>query len=125
MIKSLFRFLFLFFIVIIGSYFIHMWVIEAFLLKRDISIVKLSYLFNGLFTFVLTSAIILVSKKYKDHLGFIFMAGSLLKIGVFMAISKLGGIEINKNVFLDFFAAYLICLILEVYFVSKILNSDK
>ncbi len=123
--KNVFRFLFLFTIVIAGSYLIHMSIINAFLLERNINIIKLSYIFNSIFTFVFTFIILLLSKKFKDQLGFIFMAGSLIKIGVFIAISKLSDFEINKNVFLDFFIAYLICLILEVYYVSKILNSDK
>ncbi len=123
--KNVFRFLFLFTIVIAGSYMIHMGIINTFLLERNINIIKLSYVFNSAFTFVFTIVILVLSKKFKDQLGFIFMAGSLIKIGVFMAVSKLNDFEINKNVFLDFFIAYLICLILEVYYVSKILNSTK
>ncbi|MEW7289502.1 hypothetical protein [Aquimarina sp. 2304DJ70-9] len=123
--KSLFRFLFLFSIVIVSSYLIHTGVINTFAINRNINIINLSYIFNGIFTLVFTSAIILVSKKYKDQLGFIFMAGSLVKIGLFIAISKLSGFEISKSVFADFFIAYSICLILEVYFVSRILNSLK
>ncbi|EZH72319.1 hypothetical protein ATO12_22980 [Aquimarina atlantica] len=123
--KNVFRFLFLFTIVIAGTYLIHMGIINAFLLERNINIIKLSYIFNSTFTFVFTFIILLLSKKFKDQLGFIFMAGSLIKIGVFIAISKLSDFEINKNVFLDFFIAYLICLILEVYYLSKILNSNK
>ncbi len=123
--KNVFRFLFLFTIVIAGSYLIHMGIINAFLLERNINIIKLSYIFNSIFTFVFTFIILLLSKKFKDQLGFIFMAGSLIKIGVFIAVSKLSDFEINKNVFLDFFIPYIICLIFEVYYVSKILNFSK
>jgi hypothetical protein len=123
--KNVFRFLFLFTIVITGSYMIHIGVINTFLLERNINIIKLSYIFNSAFTFVFTMLILLLSKKFKDQLGFIFMAGSLIKIGVFITISKLNNFEINKNVFLDFFIAYLICLIFEVYYISKFLNSIK
>lgn len=123
--KNVFRFLFLFTIVIAGSYLIHMGIINAFLLERNINIIKLSYIFNSTFTFVFTFIILLLSKKFKDQLGFIFMAGSLIKIGVFIAVSKLSDFEINKNVFLDFFIPYIICLIFEVYYVSKILNFSK
>lgn len=123
--KNIFRFLFLFTIIIAGSYLIHMGIINAFLLERNINIIKLSYIFNSTFTFVFTFIILLLSKKFKDQLGFIFMAGSLIKIGVFIVSSKLSDFEINKNVFLDFFIPYLICLIFEVYYVSKILNFSK
>ncbi len=123
--KNLFRFLFLLVIVTSSSYLIHKGIIDYFSLHRNIDMIDLSYVFNTLFTAVLTSGIILVSKKYKDQLGFIFMAGSLLKIGVFLAVIKLNDFEMNKNVFLDFFIAYVICLVLEVFFVSKILNRSN
>ncbi|PKV48815.1 hypothetical protein ATE84_0829 [Aquimarina sp. MAR_2010_214] len=123
--KNVFRFLFLFTIVISGSYMIHMGIINTFLLERNINIIKFSYIFNSVFTFVFTMVILVLSKKFKDQLGFIFMGGSLIKIGVFIAISKLSDFEMSKSVFLDFFVAYLICLIFEVYYVSRILNSSK
>ncbi|WP_109301980.1 hypothetical protein [Aquimarina sp. AU474] len=125
MLKDLFRFLFIFAIIIIGAYSLHVWILNAFSLNGNMKVIHLSYIFNGIFTLLFTSGIVLVSKKFKDQVGFIFMAGSLFKIGVFIAITKLNNLEIDKNVFLDFFVAYLICLILEVYYVSRILNSVK
>ncbi len=123
--KGLFRFLVLFFIILISTYAIHIGIINFFSLNRNMEMINLSYFFNAVFTMLLTSGIILGSKKFKDQLGFIFMWGSLVKLGVFLAIIKLSNFEMNKNVFLDFFVAYLICLFLEVYYVSRILNSIK
>ncbi len=123
--KSLFRFLLLFVIVLTSGYCIHIGSINLFSLNRNMAIINVSYIFNAVFTILLTSGIILVSKKFKDQLGFIFMAGSLVKIGAFLVVINLYNFETNKNVFLDFFVAYVICLILEVYYVSRILNSDK
>ncbi|MDY8138705.1 hypothetical protein [Aquimarina sp. 2201CG5-10] len=125
MLQNLFQFLFLFGIVITASYFVHIGIINAFSLQRNMDVINLSYLFNSVFTILFTSGIILVSKRFKDQLGFIFMGGGLIKIATFIIVSKLNDLEIDKNVFLDFFIAYLICLILEVYYVSKILNSNK
>ncbi len=125
MLKDLFLFLFIFAIIIIGGYCIHVWLLNTFSWDGNMKVIHLSYIFNGVFTLLFTSGIVLVSKKFKDQVGFIFMAGSLFKIGVFIAITKLNNLEIDKNVFLDFFVAYLICLILEVYYVSRILNSAK
>lgn len=123
--KSLLRFLFLFIIVIVTGYCIHIGIINAFLLKRNMDIIHFSYLFNSIFTIIFIITILLLSKKIKDQLGFVFMAGSLIKIGFFMGITKLAGYEIHKNIFLDFFIAYAICLILEVYCISKTLNYYK
>ncbi|GAA4272194.1 hypothetical protein GCM10022258_14880 [Aquimarina gracilis] len=122
MLHSLFRFSLLFVVIVVGGYFIHTKCIEFFSLDRNLKIINLSYLFNGIFTLVFTIGILLLSKKFKDQIGFIFMGGSLVKIGGFIAITKLNDIQIDKNVFQDFFVAYLICLILEVYYVSRILK---
>ena len=123
--QNILQFLFLFAIIISASYLAHIGLINTFSLDRNIEMINLSYIFNSIFTIILAVAIVLVSKRFKDQLGFIFMGGSLVKIGIFMAIIKLNGFEINKKVFLDFFIAYLICLIVEVYYVARILNNIK
>ncbi|OED35802.1 hypothetical protein AB832_06040 [Flavobacteriaceae bacterium (ex Bugula neritina AB1)] len=82
-------------------------------------------MFNGVFTILLTSAIFILSKRLKDQLGLIFLGGSLVKMGAFLAIIKLENLQIDKNVFLDFFVPYFLCLVLEVYYISKLLNSIK
>ncbi len=123
--KKLFYFLSLFILVIVISYFTHLGILNALFPTKNLSIVNISYIFNTAFTLLFTALIIVLSKKYKDQLGFIFMAGSLIKIGTFLALSKLNNLEMSKNVFLDFFIAYVICLIFEVYYVSKILNTIK
>ncbi len=125
MYQGLFRFIFISTMVIGATYLIQIGVIQWLDLDRDMAMINFSYIFNSIFTLLLISGIVLVSNKFRDQLGFIFMAGSLIKIGLFMAVSKLSGFEINKNVFLDFFVAYVICLILEVYCVSRILNNHK
>ncbi|KAA1244347.1 DUF6168 family protein [Aquimarina sp. RZ0] len=123
--QNLFRFLALFIIVLVSSYFIHTWILELFSLPGNISILTLSYTFNSVYTILLVSTIVTLKKRLKDQLGFVFLAGSFLKIGVFLAILKLTDLEIDKSVFLDFFIPYMISLSLEVYYVSKILNNLK
>ncbi len=122
MFQRLFRLLLLLTIVISITYTIQIGCIRLFSLERDMGIIHFSYVFNSVFTFLLLLGIVLVREKFKDQLGFIFMAGSLIKMGLFMAISTLRGFEITKDVFLDFFVSYAICLILEVYYVSRILK---
>lgn len=125
MINNLLRFIGVFLLILLGVYFVHTWITNSFLLDSNSAIVKLSYVFNALYTVVLVSLILVLSKKLKDQIGFIFLAGSFLKLGVFVAIAKLSSIELDKNVFLDFFIPYVFSLVLELYYVSKILNSDK
>ncbi len=124
MLQKLVRFIVLFAIVVGVSYTTHKLVAE-YVSSNNIAIINLSYLFNAVFTFLFTSAIILLSKKYNDQIGFIFLAGSFVKTGIFLAVIKLNNLEIDKNVFLDFFIPYVICLILEVYYVSRILKYIK
>lgn len=123
MLKELLRFLFIFLVVVVGGYFIHLGIVTSFSLDRNLEIINFSYVFNGIFTLLFVVGILVFSNKFKDQIGFIFMGGSLVKIGLFIGISKLNDMDIDKNVFLDFFVAYVICLILEVYFVSRILKS--
>ena len=123
MLKELLRFLFIFLVVVVGGYFIHLGIVTSFSLDRNLEIINFSYVFNGIFTLLFVVGILVFSNKFKDQIGFIFMGGSLVKIGLFIGISKLYDMDIDKNVFLDFFVAYVICLILEVYFVSRILKS--
>ncbi|MBQ4820126.1 DUF6168 family protein [Aquimarina sp. MMG016] len=125
MFKSLLQFLLLFAVVVVIGYFLQMQIITYYNLNRDIDLIKVSYMFNGVFTIILTSGIILLSNRFKDQLGFIFLGASFAKIGIFMAIIKLIGMEINKSVFPDFFIPYVICLVAEVYYISKILNNIK
>ncbi len=125
MLQKIIRFISLFILVVIGGYLTHKTIANQVFSSQNIDIINLSYIFNAGFTFLFTVTIILLSNKYKYQIGFIFLVGSFVKTGIFLALIKLNNIEINKNVFLDFFIPYLICLILEVYYVSKILKSVK
>lgn len=123
--KDLLRFFVIFLIFLTGSYFVHSWLIDFFSFKSDAFILNVSYIFNSIYAICLIITIFILRKKFKDQIGFIFLAGSFIKLGVFVAITKLSSIEVDKSVFLDFFIPYAISLILEVYYVSKILNSNN
>ncbi|WP_405208834.1 DUF6168 family protein [Aquimarina sp. LLG6339-5] len=125
MIKNLLSFLSIFLLVLLVVYGVHIWVGSFFSINNNPAIINLSYIFNAVYTIILITAILILRKKFKDQIGFIFLAGSFIKLGVFVAITKLNGIVMDKSVFLDFFIPYVISLILEVYYVSKILNSNK
>lgn len=123
MFKDFFRFILFFVVLISGGYFTHRYTVDALSISHNLRLINTSYLLNSGFTLILILGIVLLYKRFKDQVGFIFMGGSLIKMALFMSILKLNGYEINKNAFLDFFIPYVICLILEVYYISKILKT--
>lgn len=125
MFKQLLQFFILFFILFTVAYVVHLAIVERYIHEINQDVVQFSYVFNGIYTTVIIGLIILLSKRLKDHLGLIFLAGSFLKIALFLGIAKWVGIDMNKSVFVDFFVAYLICMVIEVFIVAKILNNDN
>lgn len=111
--------------VMLISYGIHTFILSLIDSSHDVTILNISYVFNTLFTIVLVIVIVLLHKKQSDQLGFIFMAGSLLKMGTFLLLSKIFDFQLTKSIFLDFFVPYVLSLIIEVWYVSKIMNSIK
>ncbi len=116
------KFLLTIFIILAGGYFLHRFLLNTYFDKDLASILKFSYKFNGGITILFTLTIILLSKKFKDQLGFLFMAGGFLKISLFLIWSKLQNQALDKSYLLTFFIPYAVCLIVEIYFVSRILN---
>ena len=84
-----------------------------------------SYKFNFGFTFMFTVTIILLSKRFEDQIGYLFLVGSVLKLVLFLVLTKLKGFSVDKSVFLDFFIPYITCLTIELYIVAKILKNTK
>jgi len=85
----------------------------------------LSYCVNVILAIAIFGFLYKMKEKYKEQLGFLFMAGSALKFAVFFIvfqpIYKLDG-EVSRLEFLAFFAPYVLCLILETFSLSKLLN---
>ncbi len=66
--------------------------------------------------------------KYKAELGFLYMAGSFLKVlffGVLLYPSYHKDGNISRTEFFTFFIPYVTCLIIETYFLIKLLSSDE
>ena len=84
-----------------------------------------AYLVNLILVVGIFGVLYLLREKYKSQLGFLFLAGSLLKFTVFFIVFypfyKLDGV-ITKLEFAAFFAPYVIGLILESVSLSKWLN---
>ena len=85
----------------------------------------LSYVINLVLIIVIFGVLYLLKKKYKSQLGFLFLAGSLLKFAVFFIVFypfyKLDN-TITKLEFAAFFVPYAFGLIFESVSLSKWLN---
>jgi len=121
--KKALTFLLCLFVVIGITGAIHYYFLNEYLVEGFQELFKFSYKFNIGITLLFTLTIILLSNKLKDQLGFLFMAGGFLKITIFLIWSKLTSQELDKTTLLVFFIPYLVCLVVEIYFVSSILNS--
>lgn len=86
-------------------------------------LVKFSYLFNFAFTYFLMLNIIIFQKILKDKLGFVYLGVGMLKFALFFFLIKNKNIDLDKSDFLLFFIPFFLCLGIEIFYVSRILNS--
>ena len=91
--------------------------------NNEAVLVKFSYLFNFAFTYVLILNILLFQNVLKDKLGFVYLGISMLKFALFFFLIKSKNIEFEKSDFLLFFIPFFLCLGIEIFYVSRILNS--
>jgi len=86
-----------------------------------------AYLFNIVAAETILSIMLRIAKKQKDHLGFIFMGGSLLKFLVFFLVFypvyKADG-EMQTPEFIAFFIPYITALGFKSFILLKSLNQD-
>ncbi|WP_299548725.1 hypothetical protein [Seonamhaeicola sp.] len=85
----------------------------------------LAYSLNLVLVILVFGLLYLLRKKYKSQLGFLFLAGSVVKFAVFFIVFqplfKQDGV-ISKLEFASFFIPYLLGLIIETISLSKWLN---
>lgn len=113
----------LLFVAILGfSYVLQVYLFQPELAAKQLYLVKYSYLFNFTFTYVLMLNIFIFKKILEDKLGFVFLGISMLKFVIFYFAVKSKNIEINKSDFLLFFIPFVLCLAIEIFYISKILN---
>lgn len=66
--------------------------------------------------------------KYKEELGFLYMLGSFFKFILFFTLFYPSFHEdktVSRQEFLSFFIPYVTCLLIETYFLIKLLNSKE
>lgn len=116
-------FLFSFIILTAGT---HLFILERLELPLFDHKIVLAYLINTLLAIIAYVGLYLMRKKQESNLGFIFMLGSFIKFGLFFLIFypeyKSDG-EIQTLEFTTFFIPYAICLFLETFFLSRMLNT--
>ena len=107
------------------AFVIHIVILKVLKLPLFDNKIVLSYVVNLILVVAIFGLLYLSKKKFKDQLGFLFIAGSALKFGVFFVVFypffKLDG-HISKLEFAAFFVPYGLGLILETFSLVKWLN---
>jgi hypothetical protein len=85
-----------------------------------------SYITNYFLALLIFLILVKLKKKYLDLLGFVFMAGSFVKFGVyfifFNPVFKQNG-SVSSEEATTFLTPYLLCLIVETFYLIKLLNN--
>lgn len=85
-----------------------------------------SYLTNYFLALLIFFILVKLKKKYLDLLGFVFMGGSFVKFGVyfifFNPVFKQNG-TVSPQEATAFLVPYLLCLIVETFYLIKLLNN--
>lgn len=123
MLQHLFKFSMLLLVFAGMSYVIHISVYNYLFPDGEHDLVNFAYKFNIGITFLFTTTIIFASDRLKEQLGFIFLASGFIKLGIFIFLIKTSDFPMDKSVFLHFFIPYVVCVIVEIFYVIKILNN--
>ena len=85
----------------------------------------LAYVINLILAIIIFATLHKLKDKFKEQLGFLFIAGSFLKFIVFFIVFygtyKADGV-IKKPEFVAFFVPYILCLTIETFSLAKWLN---
>lgn len=103
-------------------YGLHRWIAVNWFESPNLDLINFSYKFNVAFTYLVLLNIVVFRKALRDQLGFLFLAGSFLKFGLFIAFAKMYQFDLNRTLFLHFFIPYFCCLLLEIIVVSRLLK---
>ncbi|WP_335966956.1 hypothetical protein [Galbibacter sp. PAP.153] len=113
-------------IIVMGvSSFVHALILDNFFPGNAINSLGLAYVVNGVLAMVIFSVIYIFRKKLYSQIGFLFLAGSLLKFLVFflvfLPIYNADG-TLSRMEFITFFIPYAFALIIETISVSRLLK---
>ncbi len=126
-IKTIVRFSIICSLISIFIFFAHQYVLEEVYLKNEFSFLKNSYVFNTGYTITVFAVILFIRNSFRDSIGFLFLFGSLTKFLLFFLLfypSLVDDDKIGLVEFMQFFIPLCVCLIIEVYFLVKVLMKD-
>ena len=106
-----------------AAYLLQANVFQTAITSEDHTLLKFSYLFNFAFTYIFMLNILIFKKILEENLGFVYLGIITLKFFLFYYLVKSKNIEIDKSDFLLFFIPFVLCISIEIFYVSKILNS--
>lgn len=126
MVKDIFKYLIVFSFLFILSFKIHALILNNIGIKLSYSLLPI-YVFHSAFSFFICTVLRVLSVNYKilQQLGFIYLISLILKIVTFSIVFNnyvFGDKDLTKNESLSMLIPIAIFLILEVYFIAKILN---
>lgn len=104
---------------------IHILVLKLLKLNLFENKIVLAYIVNYVFAILVFGALYMLRTKFKEQLGFIFLAGSLLKFVMFFILFYpfyKADQTISKLEFAAFFLPYVTCLTFETISLVKWLN---
>lgn len=120
--NDLVRFSVLLLLAAAASYALHYGLYTYLDRNANLDLVNFAYKFNVGITFLFTSTIILASERLKEQLGFLFLIGGFVKLGIFLYLIKSSEYPLEKSVFLHFFVPYVVCVVVEILYIIKIIN---
>lgn len=89
------------------------------------NLIERSYVINGILAAVIFGLLYRFRERLKNQIGYLFMAGSLIKFVFFFVLfypTYISDGKMSGQEFTAFFVPYAIALFLETYFASKMLK---
>lgn len=117
----------LIYVIILGlvSFYTNLFIVQRVASTVNTQELSLAYFGNAVMAFAIVALMYLLQKRFKEQLGFVFMATSVLKFAFFFIVFypryHADG-HMTKQEFLIFFVPYLIFLIFEIVVLSRFLN---
>tara|TARA_R110001583_G_C5644999_1_gene408220 strand:- start:2185 stop:2571 length:387 start_codon:yes stop_codon:yes gene_type:complete len=114
-------------VVLVGIVFsIHLMLLDFSNIPLFSNLIVESYLINYVLALIIFSTLFYLRKKYEHLLGFVFMGGSFLKFGIFFIffypVFKQNG-DVSTIEATTFLVPYISCLIIETFYLVKLLNN--
>ncbi|HPF97226.1 MAG: hypothetical protein KDD16_00715 [Mangrovimonas sp.] len=123
--KTVSRFLVILVVALGITFSLHIFILNFFKQPLFGDKIVLSYVVNALLAGTIFFSLQKLKERYKTQIGFLFLFGSALKFVVFFSLFfpsyKADGV-MDKLEFAAFFVPYVVCLVLETYSLSQMLN---